>query len=367
MNLKIIIIYTDNTSHNCMMNVSDVISITKPRSIVEEIDSDFDMSDGEQEVSAGLKLSIVTPGELVTDDPVWMKGHGTYFLEDKTYSSVAGNISRVNRLLSVIPLRCRYQAETGDHIVGRITDVGNKRWKVDIGCKQDAILMLGSVNLPGGVLRRKSESDELQMRNFLKEGDLLNAEVQTIFNNGIASLHTRSLKYGKLRNGIFLKVPSSLVIKSKNHSHDLPGNVSVIFGVNGYIWLYKTSPKASSTSVNTNANKLQASLDSSMNSGSTYVAGQGSVSITRLEEESSWEIYSDKNDPNISTSVRSNISRYYNVLKALSYGELGISEQRIVMGYEASLAYGNVGNLIDKEAMESICQDIISNEKMRGV
>ena len=109
----------------------------------------------------------------------------------------------MNRLLSVIPLRGRYSPETGDHVIGRITDVGNKRWKVDIGAKQDAILMLGSVNLPGGVLRRKSESDELQMRNFLKEGDLLNCEVQTIFNNGIASLHTRSLKYGKLRNGIF--------------------------------------------------------------------------------------------------------------------------------------------------------------------
>ena len=33
------------------------------------------------------------------------EGHGTYFINDKTYSSVAGNISRVNRLLSVIPLR----------------------------------------------------------------------------------------------------------------------------------------------------------------------------------------------------------------------------------------------------------------------
>ena len=34
--------------------------------------------------------SIVTPGELITEDPTWMKGHGTYFINDKTYSSVAG-------------------------------------------------------------------------------------------------------------------------------------------------------------------------------------------------------------------------------------------------------------------------------------
>lgn len=65
--------------------------------------------------------------------------------------------------------------------------------------------MLGSVNLPGGVLRRKSESDELQMRNFLKEGDLLNCEVQTIFNNGIASLHTRSFKIWEIKKWDFFE------------------------------------------------------------------------------------------------------------------------------------------------------------------
>lgn len=306
--------------------------------------------------------SIVTPGELVTDDPTWMKGHGTYFLENKTYSSVAGNVSRVNRLLSVIPLRGRYEAETGDHVIGRITEVGQKRWKVDIGCRQDAILMLGSVNLPGGVLRRKSESDELQMRNFLKEGDLLNAEVQSIFSNGSASLHTRSLKYGKLRNGIFLKVPSSLIIKQKNHLYDLPGNVSIILGVNGYIWLSKTSNYKSTSKPSASTNKAQASFDTR----GSYNPGQGSVSITRLEEESSWEIYSDKNDPDISSSTRNTITRYYNVIVALSACELGITEQRIRMGYEASMMYADVSSLLDRDAQESICLDLINNEKMRG-
>lgn len=353
--------------------MSSVISIRKPlqREEFSLLDSDIDMSDIDESLQQDhddqkrskrdQPNAIVTPGELVTNDPTWMKGHGTYFLDNQTYSSVAGNVSRVNRLLSVIPLRGRYEAETGDHVVGRITEVGQKRWKVDIGCKQDAILMLGSVNLPGGVLRRKSESDELQMRNYLKEGDLLNAEVQSIFSNGSASLHTRSLKYGKLRNGIFLKVPSSLIVKQKNHSYDLPGNVSIILGVNGYIWLCKTTAvKLGKTNASTN--KAQASFDAR----GQYNPGQGSVSITRLEEESSWEIYSDKNDPDISSSIRNNITRYYNVIKALSACELGITEQRIRMGYEASMMYADVSSLLDQEAQESICQDLINNEKMRG-
>jgi exosome complex component RRP4 len=75
--------------------------------------------------------------------------------------------------------------------------------------------MLSSVNLPGGVQvggftekkihswilnqRRKLESDELQMRGFFEEGDLLVAEVQAFFSDGAMSLHTRSLRYGKVR------------------------------------------------------------------------------------------------------------------------------------------------------------------------
>lgn len=48
--------------------------------------------------------------------------------------------------------------------------------------------------------RRKSTSDELMMREFFREGDIISAEVQAIFQeDGALSLHTRSLRYGKVR------------------------------------------------------------------------------------------------------------------------------------------------------------------------
>lgn len=40
------------------------------------------------------------------------------------------------------------------------------------------------------------------MRNFFTEGDLLVAEVQAFFADGAISLHTRSLKYGKVRMAV---------------------------------------------------------------------------------------------------------------------------------------------------------------------
>lgn len=36
------------------------------------------------------------------------------------------------------------------------------------------------------------------MRKHLQEGDLISAEVQNVFSDGSLSLHTRSLKYGKV-------------------------------------------------------------------------------------------------------------------------------------------------------------------------
>ena len=130
-----------------------------------------------------------------------MRGHGTYMKNGTLYASVAGIVQRVNKLISVTPLKTKYPGEIGDVIVGRITEVQQKRWKVDINGRLDANLQISSVNLPGGELRRRSAEDELAMRKYLQEGDLISAEVQNVHNDGAVSLHTRSLKYGKLSQG----------------------------------------------------------------------------------------------------------------------------------------------------------------------
>lgn len=99
------------------------------------------------------------------------------------------------------------------------------------------------------------------MRSFFEEGDLLVAEVQAFFADGAMSLHTRSLKYGKvciyatnlsaekhltgtqsntqLRNGQLVIIPPILVRRLKSHFISLPCGVDLILGLNGYIWVSK--------------------------------------------------------------------------------------------------------------------------------
>jgi exosome complex component RRP4 len=36
------------------------------------------------------------------------------------------------------------------------------------------------------------------MREILKEGDMISAEIQSVYNDGTLALHTRSVKYGKV-------------------------------------------------------------------------------------------------------------------------------------------------------------------------
>jgi exosome complex component RRP4 len=248
-------------------------------------------------------LRIVTPGEVISNDSQYMRGHGTYLVGPDLCASVAGKVQRVNKLISVIPTKSRYIAEVGDVVVGRIIEVGSKRWRVDVGAKMDAQLLLSSVHLPGGVQRRKQESDELSMRTFFADGDLLVAEVQQFFSDGAVSLHTRSLKYGKLRNGILLQMPPSLIQRSAIHFLEF-GDIDVILGVNGMIWICKHRKE-----------------------------------ITTEEIESKPEnLYTNNND-DIDSDVRNKISRMYNCLNALASKSIQINEIVIKNVYENSMEF----------------------------
>jgi exosome complex component RRP4 len=110
---------------------------------------------------------------------------------------------------------------------------------VDVGARQDAVLMLSSVNLEGGTLRRRTLEDALNMRAFLSEGDLLSAEIHSVQSDGSLSLHARSAKYGALYNGVLVTVPPGLIRRGKQHFVTLPARVGcdVIFGLNGFIWI----------------------------------------------------------------------------------------------------------------------------------
>jgi exosome complex component RRP4 len=281
------------------------------------------------------------------------RGHGTYMnpLSTSIIATVAGTVQKTNKLLSVHPMRARYTPEIGDLVVGRIVEVQSRRWKVDVAAPLLAQLPLSAINLPGGILRRRTSADELQIRTFFSEGDLVVAEVQSVHQDGSASLHTRSLKYGKLRNGVFLAVTgtggsgassssvkggvgtkpsvagSSLaapggsgtggVVRSRRQVWTVPaanggGEIDIILGVNGYIHISKHADGAEGASSTTE-----------------------NVSITRMEEMVSSSIYSSQND-DISPKTRREIARLAQCIRVLVQNGVRVDEVTVMSAYDAS-------------------------------
>lgn len=277
-------------------------------------------ADHEQRISKAQQLlrdaagglhskAFVNVGDVIPVDHEagYLRGHGTQPVNEELLATVCGVVERVNKLVSVRPLRARYNAETGDVVVGRVTEVGGNRWKVDVNSRKDAELLLAAVNLPGGIQRRRTAIDELNMRDLYVENDLISAEVQSLHQDGSLHLHTRSLKYGKLGNGQLVKVAPYLIKRLKQHFHQLKDlGVDLILGCNGFIWI-------SATSASGNKGKLQVS-DSAATSASDM-------------------------DFTVQFEVRERICRLANSVRVLGALGLLVSPDSIMHTYDASLLW----------------------------
>lgn len=278
--------------------------------------------------------SFVVPGQLITSEHGYLRGHGSFLKESPDgpllISSIAGQIERVNKLISVKPLKSRYVGEVGDLVVGRVTTVDSKRWKVDISAQKDAMLQLSSVTLPGGVQRMRTYEDQLQMRTLFVEGDLVCAEIQNINSDGIAALHTRSLKYGKLENGQLTVVPAILVKRLPKHYVSLPFGVDIIFGKNGLIWVTRTLPQS-----------WKAAIENEQSSGAVadVTAGVGR-SLDDSMPQSADVLQRLKARHAATPLLREeclNIARVCNCIQALSFHAITISPDNIIHAHQRSL------------------------------
>eukprot|EP00879_Flechtneria_rotunda_P004122 GHRR01004367.1.p1 GENE.GHRR01004367.1~~GHRR01004367.1.p1 ORF type:complete len:327 (+),score=72.26 GHRR01004367.1:123-1103(+) len=189
--------------------------------------------------------AYVCVGDTIeTEEPDYLKGHGTAVVDGRLVATLCGVVQRINKLIYVQPVRSRYTPEVGDVVVGRVTEIAGKRWKIDLNSRQEAGLLISAVNLPGGVQRRRNAEDELNMRSMFTEGDLISAEVQGRTYDGGTQLHTRSIKFGRLSGGQLVAIHAKLVKKQRFHFTTLKGlDVDIIAGLNGLIWVSPHVPR----------------------------------------------------------------------------------------------------------------------------
>ncbi|EOA33976.1 hypothetical protein CARUB_v10021471mg [Capsella rubella] len=180
----------------------------------------------------------VIVADSIHEDALLLKGHGTSEVDGELLANVCGVIVHVDKLVYVRTLRAKYKPEVRDIVVGRVIEVFQSCWRVELNSNQDGVLKLSSMNMPDTVQRRKTSADELNMRDIFVEDDVVCAEVGCIHRDGGLELQASSHKYGKLEKGELLKVDPYLVNKSYHHFHYIESlGIDLILGRNGYIWV----------------------------------------------------------------------------------------------------------------------------------
>ena len=146
---------------------------------------------------------------------------------------------------------------------------------------------------------------------------MVSAEVQNIFGDGALSLHTRSMKYGKLSQGFLLKVNPSLIRRQKNHFHNLPCGASMILGNNGFVWICPTLHEETAGGFVQDLEVFIQILHEKI---------QHLMNIILLQK--------------VQMTDRLTISRLRNCVAALAQSQIMIFETSILYAYEASLQLG---------------------------
>lgn len=87
----------------------------------------------------------VLPGDVLADASEFKPGEGAYELDGRIRAEVLGTKTVSGNAVGVIPAGGRYMPETGDTVIGVISDVGPSNWMVDINSPYPAPLHVSEV------------------------------------------------------------------------------------------------------------------------------------------------------------------------------------------------------------------------------
>lgn len=147
------------------------------------------------------------------------------------------------------------------------------------------------------------------------------------------SLHTRSLKYGKLQGGMLVEVSPCLMKRLKQHFHTFDFGVNVIFGMNGYVWVSTQTGALESDELN----------DVSASAQEKNRSGTGGTTMPPTREE------------------RERICRVRNALVALNRLCIAVSPASVTEVYQSSVAAGlHVKQMLMPQVMASICASALA-------
>ncbi|KAL0236745.1 hypothetical protein PCE1_000143 [Barthelona sp. PCE] len=182
--------------------------------------------------------NIITPGRT----PANLKnqfGSGLFSFRGNAMPTACfcGPVTNLEQHTFVNPYQKRYSPQSGDTVIGKVIEVSDDRWKIDIGAHLPAYLNVTQILETAG--RMFNDTDSLSMRTYLEEGDWVIAFINKTPTDEMRSIQLNTTSEYKLTPGLVQRVRSRLV-QAVSSSFKFPYDNPVIdvkVAKNGYIWL----------------------------------------------------------------------------------------------------------------------------------
>jgi exosome complex component RRP4 len=148
-----------------------------------------------------MERKVVIPGEVIVEGEDYLPGENTEKRDGKVVSLRYGLAEEQNNLVKVIALSGVYAPRRGNVVVGKIENITQNGWIVDIGCAESAFLSINEVP-------RYVNKDA--MEEVFKIDDMVIAKIWSIGKRGI-DLSIKSRGLGKISEGIIFKINPNTV------------------------------------------------------------------------------------------------------------------------------------------------------------
>ncbi len=180
-----------------------------------------------------MDRKVVIPGEIIAEGEDLLPGEHTEKTDGKIVSLRYGLAEEQNSLIKVIPLSGVYGPRRGNVVIGKVENIVNNGWLVDIGSADSAFLSIMEVP-------RYVNKDA--MEEVFKIDEILIAKIWSIGKRGI-DLSIKSRGFGKIKDGVIFSINPNKVprIIGKEGSmikliKDQTG-CEIDVAQNGYVWV----------------------------------------------------------------------------------------------------------------------------------
>lgn len=186
---------------------------------------------------------VVVPGEVIAKGMEFLPGNGTYRSGDEIKACLLGLTDVNGSIIKVIPLSGAYWPRYGDHVIGKIVDIGHSMWDVDILGPSTAHVSTSEAS------RRYIDVDRTDLSKIYDIDDYVFAKVIKASDAQFIQLTMRDPGCKRLEPGLVISVSSAKVPRLIGKQGSMVNTLKtetgcdVLIGQNGLVWIRGKEPK----------------------------------------------------------------------------------------------------------------------------